>query len=311
MWDAEDRLTSATVSSTTTTFAYNGDGLRDSRTQESTTTFTWDVAPSIPQVLDDGSFKYIYGLGRIAEVGPGTTTHYYLPDGLGSTMALTDSSGSVVNTYEYDVFGAIRSSTGSQANEFKFTGEQVDASTGLQYLRARYYDEAIGRFPSKDPMATTPAWTEHWFAYAGADPVNRSDPSGLDDRHDQPEPVPLPPPGTTELFNRCQKGWDYCRDVLAPQERARRLRETGERVPVRWTNDVCRDFFRMCLNMANAGDPNAFFDFPGARRRMQSLIVTGGNPLSDVIRRIRAPFTGSGGLVGSRSVKEGTLQCTR
>jgi hypothetical protein len=85
---------------------------------------------SIPQVLDDGSFKYVYGLGRIAEVGPGTTTHYYLPDGLGSTMALVDSSGSAANTYDYDVFGAIRTSTGSQANEFKFTGEQVDEVRG-------------------------------------------------------------------------------------------------------------------------------------------------------------------------------------
>jgi uncharacterized protein RhaS with RHS repeats len=74
----------------------------------------------------------------------GSGTVYYLTDGLGSTMALTDASGSVVNTYEYDVFGAIRSSTGSQANEFKFTGEQVDSSTGLEYLRARYYDQGTG-----------------------------------------------------------------------------------------------------------------------------------------------------------------------
>jgi uncharacterized protein RhaS with RHS repeats len=93
--------------------------------------------------LDDEDFSYIYGLGRIAQVGGGGSTHYYLPDALGSTMALIDASGAVVNTYNYDVFGAVRSSTGSQPNVFTFTGEQVDESTGLEYLRARYYDRAI------------------------------------------------------------------------------------------------------------------------------------------------------------------------
>jgi len=99
-------MTSATVGGTTATFAYRGDSLRDSLTTGgNTTTFTWDIASGMPQVLDDGAFKYpsansgqANGLGRIAEVGPGTTTHYYLPDGLGSTMALVDAIGAVVNT---------------------------------------------------------------------------------------------------------------------------------------------------------------------------------------------------------------------
>jgi RHS repeat-associated protein len=69
-------------------------------------------------------------------------------------LALVDSSGSVLNTYEYDVFGAVRSSTGSTANPFTFTGEQTDSNTGLEYLRARYYDSATGRFLSLDPSAT-------------------------------------------------------------------------------------------------------------------------------------------------------------
>jgi len=47
-------------------------------------------------------------------------------------MALTNASGSVVNTYDYDVFGAVRSSAGSQANEFKFTGELVDIANAGQ-----------------------------------------------------------------------------------------------------------------------------------------------------------------------------------
>jgi RHS repeat-associated protein len=179
-WDAEDRMTSATVSSLTTTFAYNGDGLRDSLTVNSnTTTFTWDVNTSIPQVLDDEDFRYVYGLGRIAQVG--ADTHYYLTDGLGSTMALTDDTGAVVNTYAYDVFGAERASTGSQANAFTFAGEQVDASTGLQYLRARFYDTETGRFSGRDSfsgMALDPVSLNRYI-YVVNSPTLLTDPLGL------------------------------------------------------------------------------------------------------------------------------------
>jgi hypothetical protein len=131
------------VNSVTTTFTYNGDSLRDSLTVNSnTTTFTWDVNRSIPQVLDDEDFRYVYGIGRIAQVG--ASTHYYLSDGLGSTMALTDEEGDVVNDYDYDVFGAVRDSSGTQENDFTFAGEQLDESSGLQYLRARYLDLESG-----------------------------------------------------------------------------------------------------------------------------------------------------------------------
>jgi RHS repeat-associated protein len=68
-------------------------------------------------------------------------------------VALTDADGATVNTYQYDVFGAVRSSTGSQANAFNFTGEEVDASTGLEYLRARYFDPQTSRFTGANPRS--------------------------------------------------------------------------------------------------------------------------------------------------------------
>ena len=58
------------------------------------------------------------------------TQEYYLADGLGSTTALTNGAGSVSDTYEYDVFGNVRSQTGSSTNEFTYTGEQVYGSAG-------------------------------------------------------------------------------------------------------------------------------------------------------------------------------------
>jgi RHS repeat-associated protein len=174
-WDAADRMTSATVGSVTTDMVYRGGGLRDSRTvDEDTVTFTWDVARSIPQLMDDGTLAYVYGLDRIAQVADDDTTYYYLSDGLGSVMALTDADGDVVNTYDYDVFGAVRSSTGSQPNEFRFTGEQWDDSASLQYLRARYYDPSIGRFLARDPIPFLQR-----YAYVWNNPIRYIDPLGL------------------------------------------------------------------------------------------------------------------------------------
>jgi RHS repeat-associated protein len=180
-WDAEDRLTSATVGSVTATFAYNGDGLRDSLTTGgNTTTFTWDVNRSIPQVLDDEDFRYVYGIGLVSQIS-GSGTNYFLSDGLRSTMALTDEAGLVLNEYEYDVYGGLRSSSGSQSNPFTFASEQTDDSTDLQYLRARYYDFKTGTFLSRDVLpgfASNPL-SQNRFTYAFANPVVFSDPSGF------------------------------------------------------------------------------------------------------------------------------------
>ncbi|MGE0600435.1 MAG: hypothetical protein AB7J35_14890 [Dehalococcoidia bacterium] len=72
-------MISATVNSVTTTFAYRGDGLRDSRTVGmSTTTFTWDIAGGLPVVLDDGN-QYVYGAGLVH-----TTSAWCAPVGLRS-----------------------------------------------------------------------------------------------------------------------------------------------------------------------------------------------------------------------------------
>jgi RHS repeat-associated protein len=161
--------------------AYGGGSLRESRTiGQDSVTFTWDVNLRIPQVMDDGSLGYVYGLGRISQVASDDTTYYYLSDGPGSVMALTDADGDVVNTYDYDVFGAVRASSGSQPNEFRFTGEQWDDSTGLEYLRARYHDAGVGRFMTKDPFAglTMVPQSLNRYAYVLNNPLLYRDPYG-------------------------------------------------------------------------------------------------------------------------------------
>ena len=202
------------MNNTTTTFTYGGDGLRNSRTMGGvTTTFTWDIAGGLPVVLDDGA-QYVYGAGLVSQVS-GANSYYYLADGLGSTMKTVDASGAVVNGYTYDIYGKKTSSTGSQANEFDFAGQQTDP-TGLQYLRARYYDPETGTFMSREPLAVLPIWPGAPYGYADSNPADKVDPTGLypidsdgcrTDRRDCPErqgSVPASP-----------GGWEHC--AYAPQ----------------------------------------------------------------------------------------------
>jgi RHS repeat-associated protein len=128
--------------------------------------YVWDVGTSPPLILQDSEDNtYVYGLDLISRTDGGGDQEYYLTDGLGSTTGLTDDTGSLIDEYEYDVFGAVRDHTGDSPNEFTFTGEQSDP-TGLEFLRARYYDSATGRFLGRDPIPYLQR-----YAYAGSNPT--------------------------------------------------------------------------------------------------------------------------------------------
>ena len=80
---------------------------------------------------------------------------------MGSNIASTDDNQNVLARYEYDVFGAIRSETGTSDNTRKFTGKEFDADSNLYYYGARYYDPYIGRFTQRDSIADG----VNWYAY--------------------------------------------------------------------------------------------------------------------------------------------------
>ena len=173
-YDHENRLTNSTIGGVNGVYAYNGDGLRMSRSIGGTAvSYTWDVNLPLPVILQDSQGNsYVYGLDLISRTDSAGVQEYYLYDGLGSTTHLADGSGNVMATYGYDVFGGLRSGAPA-ATDRLFTGEQNDPS-GLEYLRARYYDPSIGRFLSRDPL---PGGNR--YAYVENNPVNFTDPSGL------------------------------------------------------------------------------------------------------------------------------------
>ena len=107
-------------------------------------------------------------------------TIFYLVDGLGSTRSIIDTNGVIIGEYNYDAYGQLVSQTGNISTDILFTGERVDAESGLVYLRARYYNPSNGRFLSVDPFGgfiDIPV-TLHNYLYTNDNPVNFVDPSG-------------------------------------------------------------------------------------------------------------------------------------
>jgi RHS repeat-associated protein len=120
--------------------------------------------------LPDGTL-----LGERVVNGSGTSRYYYLADAAGSVARLIDPAGAKKNNYRYDPFGNLLLSTGTVSNPFKFAGEYQDPdASGLYKIGERYYDPGLGRWTQPDPLATIGA-----YAYAGNDPINLIDPSGL------------------------------------------------------------------------------------------------------------------------------------
>jgi RHS repeat-associated protein len=184
-YDRANRLISATVSGATSTYAYDGDGKRASKTVGGTTTsYTWDTVGSLPNVLFDATLKYVYGLGLAYTMDGSSNIQVLHTDGLGSVRAITNSSGSVIQTFQTDEFGVPTLTQGTNTEPFRYAGQQFDPETGFYDLRARYYWPNLGRFLSRDQRVATscdrnqPLTLNH-FSYAENDPTSLADPSGM------------------------------------------------------------------------------------------------------------------------------------
>jgi RHS repeat-associated protein len=180
-YDQANRLTTATVAGATETYAYDGDGVRVSRQvgADPVIGYVSDVNSNLPVTLDDGTHKYVYGLG-LAYAVSGSAIEVYHADRLGSIRAITDAAGTVTATFQADEFGVPTASTGTSTQPFGYTGEPRDG-TGLSYLRARYYDPSLGRFMSRDPWSGSVGapQTLDRYVYVGNNPTTANDPSGL------------------------------------------------------------------------------------------------------------------------------------
>lgn len=161
------------------TFEYDGTGLRIEETKDTSTyKMVWDSTPGIPLMLRAGNDYYVYGPDGLPleEITSGSVDYLH-HDQLGSTRVLTNSSGELTGTYRYGPNGAFWKHTGSAGTLMGFAGQQrMRTYTQMIYLRARTYEPVTAQFLSPDPLA---AFSGETYAYAAANPVNFTDPSGL------------------------------------------------------------------------------------------------------------------------------------
>jgi RHS repeat-associated protein len=174
-YDQANRMTRYGSNST---YAYDGDGLRTSKTVSGVKeAFTWNLAEAPSAPLVDGTTNYVTGFGGLPlEQISSKTVYYYHQDQLGSTRAMTDSRGGVVNTYDYDSYGKVTASSGTVSNPLQYGGQYLDSESGLQYLRARYYDAASELLLTKDQVVQVGGAS---YAYAAGSPLNATDQSGF------------------------------------------------------------------------------------------------------------------------------------
>ena len=193
-WDADNRLTSYSVGGSTYSFGYDPLGrlVRRSVNGAIKSLFLWEgdnLAAELDSAGTSRVGEYMYypgGLDNLYAMRVGTNHYFAHSDALGNVRALTNGTGTLKRTYNYDEWGQLYSSSqdlaglnGNDRARFKgavWMGPELD----LYYMRNRWYEPRTGRFISEDPIGLQGGINQ--YAFGGSDPINSSDPSGLDFR---------------------------------------------------------------------------------------------------------------------------------
>jgi len=159
---------------------YSGNG-QTTRTSAGATTYRYSLLGLASETTAGVTTYYVYDPsgGLIEEWTSSANRYFYLYDGLGSVVGLTDLSRTLVNTYRYDPYGNVVAQTGTTPNRFGFAGGYRD-DTGFLKLGQRYYDPATGRWtqPAPEPASLLNPAIASAYTYVGGDPVNNVDPTG-------------------------------------------------------------------------------------------------------------------------------------
>jgi RHS repeat-associated protein len=171
-WDGDNRPSQVG----TTTFGYDADGVRLKKTVGAVVThYLGDDVEWSNNVYT----KYVGVAGRLVAKTVGSTKYWLHQDHLQSTQVVSDASGAEVQRLTYRPYGERLWSATAHAESRGFNSQRQDES-GLFFLHARYFDPQLGRFISPDPITPEESVIGlNRYAYAGNDPINHVDSSGL------------------------------------------------------------------------------------------------------------------------------------
>ncbi|VVQ23964.1 RHS repeat-associated core domain-containing protein [Pseudomonas fluorescens] len=167
-YDAFGRRISKTVNGETTEFFWQGDQLVAESSENEYRSYVYEPGTFRPLALLDGK-------------GPKKACpFYYQLDHLGTPQELTDYSGDIVWSAQYDAYGKVAALTlagDDYLNQpLRFQGQYFDAESGLYYNRHRYYDPRLGRYMTPDPIKLAGGLNQYQYV---PNPTGWVDPLGL------------------------------------------------------------------------------------------------------------------------------------
>ncbi|AIQ45744.1 hypothetical protein R70723_07495 [Paenibacillus sp. FSL R7-0273] len=186
-YDGANQLKQVTRNGFTTSYKYDGDGLMREKNDGGTTRYYYDGENIIAEGSVSGNtvnFKarYVRGLQLISMKNQWGTVGYYLQNGHGDVVNLYRQDQTLLNTYDYDIWGnpTVKEEADQYTNPFRYSGEYWDEGQQLQYLRARWYDPSVGRFITEDTWEgrLNHPDSQNPYIYVVNNPLKYVDPSG-------------------------------------------------------------------------------------------------------------------------------------
>ncbi len=191
-WDPAGRLVQATRNGTqVTTFAYDALGRRVTKGSEH---YVYDRGQLFAATDASGFITALYDYrpeGTPLSVHEGSIDGIALLDPINQTViGIADrASGKPLKNYNVlSPWGLAQADSGTLVR-FRFASQELDQETGLYHMGARYYDPALGRFISEDPLGI--AGGMNLYVYAHNNPINLSDPTGMSPGPCRPQCPPV------------------------------------------------------------------------------------------------------------------------
>ena len=187
-WKNGRQLATFTQGQTSASYDYNESGIRNKKTVNGVTT-TYQLAGSmiVSENRNGNIIQYYYNeAGSVIGLRYNGNDYFFRRNLQGDIIAILNTAGQTVVSYEYDPWGNILSTSGSLAstlgvaNPFRYRGYYYDTESGLYYLQTRYYDAAVGRFINADGYTSTGQGFlgNNMYAYCLYNPISYTDPSG-------------------------------------------------------------------------------------------------------------------------------------